>query len=71
MTESIDKEYEKIVPILGKGGAAMPVSDKLIALLKMNIPVDNLDFLLAFKRKAGQTMEDAEKYLKKAAAYIK
>ena len=69
MTESIDDQYKKIVPILGKGGAAMPVSDKLITLLKMNISVDNLDFLLAFKRKAGQTMDELKesiaKYCKK------
>ena len=70
MSESIDQEYRKVAQILGKAGVAMPVSPKLVELLKLNIKGDCVDFISAFRRKVGQTMEQLKesitKYCKKS-----
>ena len=70
MSQSIDPEYRKVAGILGKAGVAMPVSPKLIELIKMNISEENVDFISAFRRKVGQTMEQLKesitKYCKKS-----
>ncbi|MHA1467520.1 MAG: ATP-binding protein [Promethearchaeota archaeon] len=69
MSESIDPEYKSVAQILTKG-SGIPMTKSLSDLLKLNIKGDSLDFLLAFKRKIGQTMEELKesiaKYCKKS-----
>ena len=54
----IDKKYAKVVNVLNKAGQfPIPASDTTISILKLTIKEEDLDFIMAFKRKVSQTME--------------
>lgn len=54
----IDKKYAKAVNVLNKAGQfPIPASDTTISILKLTIKEEDLDFIMAFKRKVSQTME--------------
>jgi len=58
MSENVDKKYRKIAAVLNKAGAfPYPVSDTMLDILKFSISEDDADFVLAFKKKISQTME--------------
>ncbi|MCP4760938.1 MAG: hypothetical protein GY870_04090 [archaeon] len=71
MSAAIDenalKKYKKAGKIITKaGGTPFPVSDALIELLSNLIEEKDLDFILAFKRKKSQTMEQLKESIVKA-----
>ena len=51
MSAEINKKYRKVAEILNKAGGSPQVTDNTIKTLKMSISEDNLDFLMAFKKK--------------------
>ena len=58
MSEATDKRYKKAVQIINKaGGTPVPVTDNTIAILKHIVEEEHLDFIMAFKTKRSQTME--------------
>ncbi len=58
MSESIDKKYKNAAQIINNaGGTPLTVTDTLIEILKHLVKEDHLDFVLTFKRKKSQTME--------------
>jgi NAD-dependent dihydropyrimidine dehydrogenase PreA subunit/DNA-binding Lrp family transcriptional regulator len=62
MSKAIDKDinvkYKKVANILNKAGVfPYPVKDTLLNILKHSITEDNLDFIMAFRKKISQTME--------------
>lgn len=75
-----DEKYKKAArAIIKAGGTPLPISDTLLEILKHIIEEDELDFVMAFKRKASQTMEQLkessnlpeEEILKKAESLAK
>ncbi|MFX1273428.1 MAG: ATP-binding protein [Promethearchaeota archaeon] len=55
---NIDLKYKKVVNVLNKAGEfPIPFSDVLLKILKHTIKVEELDFILAFRRNISQTME--------------
>ncbi|MFX1392707.1 MAG: ATP-binding protein [Promethearchaeota archaeon] len=62
MSEIIDDKYKKVAGVLNKAGAfPYPVNDTLINILKQTIKEDEIDLIMAFKRKVSQTMEELKK----------
>ncbi len=58
MSESVEKKYKNAAQIINNaGGTPLTVTDTLIEILKHLVKEDHLDFVLAFKRKKSQTME--------------
>jgi len=61
MTES-DLKYKKAAQVISSaGGTPIPVSDTLIKILKHAVSEDDLDFIMAFRRKRSQTLEELKK----------
>ena len=59
MSEDINKKYKNVAQIIIKNGILpFPISETLLEILKFFITPEDLDFLLAFKRKASQTMDE-------------
>jgi len=53
-----EAEYQKALKILFKaGGFQFPFSETVHEILKITIKDENLDFIMAFKDKTSQTME--------------
>lgn len=62
MAENIDVKYKKVAGVLNKSGAfPYPINDTVVNILKQTIKEDELDFIMAFKRKVSQTMEELKK----------
>ncbi len=58
MSEAIDEKYKKAVQVVNSaGGTPVPVSDSTVAILKHIVSEEYLDFIIAFKRRRSQTME--------------
>ena len=58
MSEATDKRYKKAVQIINKaGGTPVPVTDNTIAILKHIVEEEHLDFIMGFKNKRSQTVE--------------
>lgn len=56
--EKLDAKYRKIANVLNKAGEfPFPVSDTVVKILKRNIKPENLDFIMVFKRKISQTLD--------------
>ncbi len=54
----IDKKYVKVISVLNKAGQfPIPASETTISILKHTIKEEDLDFIMAFKRKISMTME--------------
>ena len=64
MSNEIDEKYRKIGDILNKAGPFI-LSESVIEILKKSISEEDLDFLLAFKRKISQTMEQLKESINK------
>ncbi|MHA1488889.1 MAG: 4Fe-4S binding protein [Promethearchaeota archaeon] len=55
-------KYKKAAQIIVKAGLLpFPINKTLLDILKLLIKEDELDFIMAFKRKASQTMEQLQK----------
>ncbi len=51
-------KYKKIAGIINKaGGTPLPVNDTLMTILKRIINEDEIDFIMAFRKKTSQTMD--------------
>ncbi|MFX1479499.1 MAG: hypothetical protein ACFFCI_15360, partial [Promethearchaeota archaeon] len=58
MSEAIDEKYKSAVQVINSaGGTPVPVTDNTVAILKYIVEEKHLDFILAFKGKRSQTME--------------
>ena len=58
MSKTIDERYKKAVQVINKaGGTPVPVSDNTIAILKHIVEEEHLDFIMAFKGKRSQTID--------------
>ncbi|MHA1104295.1 MAG: ATP-binding protein [Promethearchaeota archaeon] len=58
MSEAIEKKYKKAAQVINNaGGTPYPVTDTLIKILKHLVDEEYLDFIIAFKKKRSQTME--------------
>jgi ferredoxin len=58
MSEAIDEKYRKAVEVISSaGGTPIPVTDNTVAILKYIVEEKHLDFILAYKGKRSQTME--------------
>lgn len=58
MSKAIDERYKDAVQVINKaGGTPVPVNDNTIAILKYIVEEEHLDFIMAFKAKRSQTME--------------
>ncbi|MFW9824359.1 MAG: 4Fe-4S binding protein [Candidatus Thorarchaeota archaeon] len=58
MSEAIDERYRNAVQVINSaGGSPVPVTDNTIAILKYIVEEKHLDFIMAFKGKRSQTME--------------
>jgi Na+-translocating ferredoxin:NAD+ oxidoreductase RNF subunit RnfB len=56
--EDVDLKYNKVINVLNKAGEfPIPASETTIGILKHTIKEEDLDFVMAFKRKISQTME--------------
>ncbi|MFX0008429.1 MAG: 4Fe-4S dicluster-binding protein [Promethearchaeota archaeon] len=67
-----DLKYQKVARTLIKAGfLPLPINNTMIQLLKMLIKEDQLDFILAFKNKPSQTMEQLKKCSKMSENEIK
>jgi Pyruvate/2-oxoacid:ferredoxin oxidoreductase delta subunit len=57
-----EAKYKKAAQIISSaGGTPIPVSDTLISILKHAVSEDDLDFILSFRRKKSQTLEELKK----------
>jgi ferredoxin len=57
-----EEKYQKATRIIVKAGAfPFPITDTLVGITKELVSEDELDFILAFKRKVSQTLEELEK----------
>jgi len=55
---SLDDRYKEVTgTINAAGGTPFPVSDTLVDIIKLLLKDDELDFILAFKEKKSQTMD--------------
>jgi len=58
MSEAIDRKYKKAAQVINSaGGTPYPITDTLISILKYLLDEEYLDFIIAFRRKKSQTME--------------
>jgi len=58
MSEAIDERYKNAVQVINSaGGSPVPVTDNTIAILKYIVEEEHLDFIMAFKGKRSQTIE--------------
>jgi ferredoxin len=58
LSETIEKKYKNAAQIINSaGGTPLAVTDTLIEILKHLVTSDRLDFILAFKRKKSQTID--------------
>ncbi|MHA2284013.1 MAG: 4Fe-4S binding protein [Promethearchaeota archaeon] len=58
MSEAIDERYRNAVNVINSaGGSPVPVTDNTIAILKYIVEEEHLDFIMAFKGRRSQTME--------------
>ncbi len=58
MSEAIDERYRNAVQVINSaGGSPVPVTDNTIAILKYIVEEEHLDFIMLFKGKRSQTME--------------
>jgi len=58
MSEAIDERYKSAVQVINSaGGTPVPVTDNTITILKHIVEEEHLDFIMAFKGKRSQTME--------------
>lgn len=58
MANEIETQYQKAANILNKaGGFPYPITTTILDILKFNIKEENLDLVMAFKKKISQTME--------------
>ncbi len=58
MSETIDERYKNAVQVINSaGGSPVPVTDNTIAILKYIVEEEHLDFIMAFKAKRSQTIE--------------
>ncbi|MFW9785802.1 MAG: 4Fe-4S binding protein [Candidatus Heimdallarchaeota archaeon] len=58
MSEAIDERYKNAVQVINSaGGSPVPVTDNTVAILKHIVEEEHLDFIMAFKGKRSQTME--------------
>jgi len=61
MSEAIDEKYLKTVEVINSaGGSPVPVTDNTVAILKYIVEEKHLDFIMAFKGKRSQTMEQVK-----------
>ena len=61
-----DEKYKKAARIIAMAGRLpFPVNETLIEILKYLIDEDELDFIMAFKLKKSQTMEELKKEVSK------
>ncbi|MFX1325793.1 MAG: 4Fe-4S binding protein [Promethearchaeota archaeon] len=59
MSEAIDERYKNAVQVINRaGGSPVPVTDNTVAILKHIVDEEHLDFIMAFKGKRSQTMEE-------------
>ena len=71
-SEIIDKKYKKAAQIINTaGGTPLVVSDTLIEILKVLVEEKHLDFILAFKSKKSQTLEQLKESSKMSDIEIK
>ena len=57
-----EAKYKKAAQIISSaGGTSIPVTDTLISILKHAVSEDDLDFIMAFRRKRSQTLEELKK----------
>ncbi|MFX0009553.1 MAG: hypothetical protein ACFE9R_04505, partial [Candidatus Hermodarchaeota archaeon] len=71
-SEIIDKKYKKAAQIINTaGGTPLVVSDTLIQILKVLVEENHLDFILAFKSKKSQTLEQLRESSKMSDTEIK
>ncbi|MHA1689053.1 MAG: hypothetical protein ACTSYC_03670 [Promethearchaeota archaeon] len=50
--DDTESKYKKVAQIIaGAGGTPIPITEKVIAILKHFATPEDLDFLMAFKRK--------------------
>ncbi|HEY0088875.1 MAG TPA: hypothetical protein VGB37_08530, partial [Candidatus Lokiarchaeia archaeon] len=71
MSEETNKKYKNVAQIIIKNGILpFPISETLLEILKFFITPEDLDFLLAFKRKASQTMDELIKSSKMTESEI-
>ncbi|MFX0020517.1 MAG: hypothetical protein ACFFAF_17470, partial [Candidatus Hermodarchaeota archaeon] len=54
---SVDKYHKAARVIIKAGFLPFPINNTVIELLKILLDEDDLDFIMAFKRKPSQTME--------------
>jgi len=58
MSEATDERYRNAVQVINSaGGSPVPVTDNTIAILKYIVEEEHLDFIMYFKGKRSQTME--------------
>ncbi|MFX0028477.1 MAG: 4Fe-4S binding protein [Candidatus Hermodarchaeota archaeon] len=58
MSEALDEKYRNAVNVINSaGGTPIPVTDNTVAILKYIVEEKHLDFILAFKGKRSQSME--------------
>ena len=57
-----DEKYKKAGRVIVKAGVLpFPINDTLLEILKKIIDEDELDFIMAFRRKLSQTLEELKK----------
>jgi ferredoxin len=58
MSEAIDEKYKNAVQVINSaGGTPVPVTDNTVEILKYIVEEKHLDFIMAFKGRRSQTME--------------
>jgi len=58
MSEAIDEKYKNAVQVINSaGGTPVPVTDNTVEILKYIVGEKHLDFIMAFKGRRSQTME--------------
>lgn len=58
MSEAIDRKYKKAAQVINSaGGTPYPITSTLITILRHLLDEEYLDFIMAFRRKKSQTME--------------
>ena len=58
MSEAIDEKYRNAVQVINTaGGTPVPVTDNTVKILKYIVEEKHLDFIIAFKGRRSQTME--------------
>ena len=62
LNEKLEEKYKSAVQIIGSaGGTPIPPNDTVLTILKHVVAPEELDFIMAFKRKKSQTMEELKK----------